>query len=255
MVRHESPLARDADARARAETIAAGSGRLSPAEQIDVYREQFWIRHVGSLQEDYPSLEALLGVAGFEALCRGYLRAFPPDVFALRDLAANMARFVAETTPYRDAPLLADCARAEWAFIDAFDAADAPPFDASSLAATPEDKWPEAVLRFHPSLRTVRMAHPAHEFRNAVRRRESPSRPEPAATHLVVFRLDETVRYRTIDALPFALLERLMSGEPLGPACERVAAEAGADEDALGEQVALWFQAWVADGWLSSISV
>ena len=196
-----------------------------------------------------------MGAEAFEALCRRYLRAFPPDVFALRDLAANMARFLQENAPYRDDAVLVDAARVEWAFIEAFDAADAPPFDASALATTPEDRWPAAVLRFHPSLRALRLASPAHDFRNAVRRGESPARPPPSTTHLVAFRQGEIVRYRTLDVLPFALLERLLAGDALGPACERVAADAGADEDALGEGVALWFQAWVADGWLSAVDV
>jgi hypothetical protein len=253
MVRRVSPLGAQADACASVPVVCAGSALLSPVEQLDVYREQFWLRHIGSLDEDYPTLKALLGERGFEELCQRYLGAFPPDVFSLRDLAAKMAQFVEENAPYAEDPLLAECAKTEWAFIEAFDAADVPPFDASVIASTPEDAWEGAVLHFHPSLRILRLAYPTHEYRRAVRSSENPARPEAAPTHLVVFRQNETVHYLAIDALPFALVERLLAGEALGSACEQVATQ----ENAVGidEQIAGWFQTWVAYGWLSAIRV
>ncbi len=252
-IRSERPLTEDAALALRAAQVAAGSERLSPVAQVDVYREQFWLRHQGSLEEDYPTLVHLLGGEAFSALCRVYLREHPPASFSLRDLAADMPSFLAKTAPYRDDGLLADCARVEWAFIEAFDAADAPPLDPSVLATTDEDAWPGARLMFHPSLQLLSLAYPAHEFRAAVRRGEAPARPEAHATAVAIFRAGERLTCTVVQPVPFELLVRLSKGEALGAACEAVAAMEGAGD--LESEIAGWFQAWVGAGWLTRVEV
>ena len=251
VVQRARPIPEDAALVAEAELVATGSARLSPAEQVDVYREQFWLRHHGSLLEDYSTLRHLLGVEGFEGLCRRYLDAHPPDCPSLRDLAAKMPSFLAHTDPYRDDALLADCAAVEWAFIEAFDAADAPPFDASVLATTEEDAWERATIAFHPSLQFLSLAHPAHMFRAAVRAGETPERPAAQRTHLVVYRANDLLGVEVVEAMAFALLERLARGMPLGPAGEEIAAM----DDSVESSIGAWFQAWVGLGWLREVRV
>ncbi|WP_394844655.1 DNA-binding domain-containing protein [Pendulispora brunnea] len=245
------PIPDDPALAAEAELVATGNARLSPAQQVDIYREQFWFRHLASLEEDYPTLQHLLGNDGFQALCRRYLDAHPPDSFSLRDLAAKMPDFLAHTDPYRADALLADCARLEWAFIEAFDAADAPPFDASVLATTEEEAWERAVIVFHPSLRFLALSHPVHGFRAAIRRGETPERPGPEPTHCIVYRANDIVGVEVVEPMAFALLERLARGMPLGPAGEEVAAMDASVEASIGA----WFQAWVALGWLREVRV
>ncbi|WP_394824335.1 putative DNA-binding domain-containing protein [Pendulispora albinea] len=249
----ERPLAEEPELRSRAERVATGNGRLSPADQVEIYREQFWLRHEGSLEEDYPTLRHLLGAEGFQELCRAYLRAHPPRGFSLRDLAGAMPRFVTRTAPYWEDALLADCANTEWAFIEAFDAPDAPPFDPSVLTSTDEDAWAGARLVFHPSVRFLALSYPAHEFRAGVRLGEEPGRPKSKRTYLVVHRANDAVHCTPVEPMAFALLERLARDVPLGEACEAVAA---ADEDAdIEAKIAPWFQAWVGAGWICEVRV
>ena len=49
-----------------AQKMATGNARMTPCEQLDVYREQFFLRHVGSLREDFPTVEHLLGAESFD---------------------------------------------------------------------------------------------------------------------------------------------------------------------------------------------
>jgi len=37
-----------------------GNDRLSPVEQLEIYREQFWLRHTASLVEDFPGIGGIL---------------------------------------------------------------------------------------------------------------------------------------------------------------------------------------------------
>jgi hypothetical protein len=65
-----------------------GNDRLSPAEQVDIYRRQFWLRHEDCLAEDFPALRAILGEPLWEAFVRDYLTEIPPTAPNLRDLGA-----------------------------------------------------------------------------------------------------------------------------------------------------------------------
>jgi len=250
-VQRPRTLTGDPDAVAKAKTIATGNDRVPPVGQLDIYREQFWLRHVGSLDEDYPTLRHLLGQSGFHDLCVAYLEAHPSRSFLLRDLGDKMADFVASVAPYEGDPLLEDCARTEWAFIEAFDAADAPRFDPSVLASIDDDAWPLVTIAFPPALRRLALRYPAHDFRTSVRKGEDPPRPPRRDAWVVVFR-DDLVRYIDVDAASFALLGELAAGAPLGAACERVA-EAAGGEDALQAALPGWFETWTRYGWIAEL--
>src|SRR5689334_17295103 len=83
--RHE-PIVSDESAAAACGAHVRGNDRLTPAEQTDIYRRQFWLRHIESLQEDYIGLAHVLGEDGFDAFCHAYLDAHPPRTPSLRDL-------------------------------------------------------------------------------------------------------------------------------------------------------------------------
>lgn len=237
------------------EWIVAPGVRLSPVEQLEIYREQFWLRHIGALEEDFVTIAYLLGDDRFRDLCHGYLAAHPPTSFTLRDLGDRFAEFIYRTEPWASDPLLHDCARLEWAFVDAFDAPDAPPLDPVSIAEAPEDAWSGARVVLHPSLQLVAMAHPAHVFRAEVKAERNPARPAPAGTRVVVYRGPEKLMYVTVEALAFDLLERLAKGVALAAACEEVAAHVGVNEVSnaaaeLEAKVGAWFQTWASYGWV-----
>ena len=232
--------------------LAAGSHTMSPAGQVEVYREQFWIRHVGCLVEDFPTLHALLGAEGFEALVAAYLRAHPPTKFRLRDLGEELPRFVAQTSPWAEDALLADVALVEWAFVDAFDAADAPPLDPASLGGVAEDAWPGARLTLHPSLQRLALGHPANDLRVAFRTGHGLERPAAADTFLVIYRRDLLLYAEPLDGLAFALLERLAKGETLGEASEGVALTSGRGAE-VEASIGDWFARWASLGWISRV--
>lgn len=221
--------------------IAKGSSRLTPLQQLEVYREQFWWRHVGCLVDDYPTLHALLGHDAFEALCTRYLKAFPPKGFLLRDLGKNLSEHLS-TEGDR---LLVDIACVEWAFVDAFDAADAPPLDPTTIAEASEDAWPGARLTLHPSLVLLDMTFPAEELRMKQRSREPIGRVGPSPRALAVYRRDLLLYSEPLERSAHAVLGALLRGETLAAACEHAA---DAEENLGG-----WFARWAALGWISRV--
>jgi hypothetical protein len=251
-----SSFAEDDAMRGEAAKLATGNDRLSPVEQLDIYREQYWLRHLASLEEDFATLVYWYGSHDFRAIATEYLEAYPSKSYTLRDLGNSFAIFLSEREPYRSDPFLADCAKTELAFIDAFDAADAPPLDTSALATATEDAWSNARIVLHPSVQRVRLAFPIDAYRAAVKAKEDPARPDAKATHLVVYRGTEMLHYIAIDALAFALLDAIAAGEPLAAACEKVAREAGVtDASELETKVGAWFQQWASYGWIAAVNV
>jgi hypothetical protein len=230
---------------------------MTPTDRLEVYRDQFWLRHLRNLADDFPTLAwAIGGAAAFAALASEYLRAFPPRTWDLQRLGSSMPEFVAGHARLGGDPLAVDAARLDWAFMEIFDAADAPAFDPSVLASTPEDAWPGARVHLRPALRLLAMGSPLLEVRDALKAGAPDSaRPASSSTHVVVWR-DAACFPRSvaIEAAPFGLLVRLGRGEALGPACEAVALEGGAGS-AVADSVGAWFQDWVQRGWLSAVTI
>lgn len=234
--------------------IAAGNDRLSPVEMVDVYREQFFLRHVGALREDYPALAHRLGEEGFDDLACAYLAAIPPADFSLRDLGQKLPGFLAEAAPWSADRALADLARFEWAYVDAWDAADAPPLDPAKIAAMPEDGWPRARVVFHPSLTLLDLSIAAHRYRAAVRAEESPPPPAPERTMCAVYMGPEMLECADLDPRAYALVTRLARGVPLGEACEQAVAATGADAASLEAELGGWFSEWTSRGWVVDLA-
>jgi hypothetical protein len=239
------------------ELLRPSSRGMTRESRLEVYRDQFWLRHVASLAEDFPTARWVLGEASFDDLLREYLGAHPPRGWNLQRLGAEIPAFMASRAPWRDDVLAYDAALLEWAFMEVFDAPDAPPLDLRVVTAAPPDAWPLARIKFLPALRHVATAHPVHELREAVKNGSSCQRPSPGPTSAIVWRDAACfIHAVAVDPVAAELMLALQGGQPLGEACASVAAKhpaiGGAAFDA---HVSAWFQQWTASGWLSAVDV
>ncbi len=247
-LRARRDLGGDAATVAEARAHFTGNDRVAPVEQLEIYREQFWLRHTASLVEDFPGLGGVLGQADWERLVEEYLEAVAPTSFSLRDLGERLPAFVeaAAWLPHRE--LCHDMARLEWSYIEIFDAPDAPPLDADRLAAIPDDAWEAARMRMNPALRLLRVDYPVADLRRALRADNGPvPLPERRPQNLVLYRVDGNLFDQALDDAPFALLEALDEGLSLGQAAERVV-DASAP-------VSEWFADWGRLGWIVDVEL
>jgi len=261
-LRRRRDLAHDEEARRFAEEHLGGNERLSPVEQLEIYREQFYLRHTASLVEDFPGVGGILGQEQWDALVWDYLATVPPVSFDLGDLGAGLADFAATRAwlgERRD--LVVEMARLEYAHTEVFDAPDAPPLDAAKLGAVPEDAWERARLVTDPGLRLLRFRHPVIRLRRAVLERNergdtSPlALPAPETALFAVHRRNLAIFHDELEPNAFALLSALARGEPLGAACEQAAREANVTTETLGAELERWFSTWAARGYLVDVSV
>ena len=248
---------RDPELTAQARERVAGNERMRPESRLEVYREQFWLRHTGCLLEDFEALSALTGQKGWERLVEEYLAKHPPQSFTLRDLGEALPGFVTTCSwlPHHD--LCTDMAHLEWAYVEVFDAADTAPLDTKTLSTIPEPAWQSARIELSPALRLLSLRYPVALLRRKIRLHEEWRTPETQQPqHLAVYRgLDRNLHHDVISPLAFALLEQLRDGAPLVPAAEAVALAHPDSAATLESELAGWFQSFTTRGWFSAVHV
>lgn len=236
---------------AAAEQYIVGTATLSPVDRVEIYREQFWLRHTASLLEDFPGVSGILGQAEWERLAESYLTAYPCRSFSLRDLGAHFAQHIAEQSALPDRELCADMARLEWCYVEMFDAADVPPLDGDKLSALSEEAWQHAQIVISPAVRLLQVSYPVvalHQaLRQALRQDDSGSVaiPDPEAHHLLLYRgTDRTLHHESLPLVAWQLLQNLQHGDGLGVAGEAVAAQYPEQAAFLEREVGAWFAHW-----------
>lgn len=266
--RRATPVVADEAASRTSARFVAGNDRLTPAEQVDIYRRQFWLRHEEALREDFPTLVHVLGDT-WDAFVADYLEAYPPATPNLRDLGASALAFVKQwpKVPPALRPLAEAAARYELAFIDVFDGADPPALDPGRLAALTHEQWERATLVLSPLVVRMHLELPVHELRRRVKELhasdddadfdlEAWRRDNARPVHLALFRHELVVHFEELPPDAYALLEALGSGATLLEACASIAE--GKDEAAaqdLSRDVGGWFSRWASWGFITDIVV
>ena len=238
-----------------------GNERVEPVEQIEIYREQFWLRHTSSLVEDFPGVGGILGQQDWERLVESYLQAFAPSSWTLRELGRRFPDHVARYPDLPHRQLCCDMARLEWAFIELFDAADCPPLDLNQLATLPPDVLETGQIVLNPALRLLEVSYPVADLRMQLlesRRNghEDPGVqiPDPLAQQLVLYRgSDRRLYHRPMSPEAFSLLSALDRRLSLVAACEHALQAWPEHAERLQQNVAGWFQAWARRGWIVDV--
>jgi hypothetical protein len=264
VVRHlqaQRALPCDASVRCEAADRLTGNARLEPVEQLEIYREQFWLRHTASLVEDFPGVGGILGQEQWERLVEGYLQAYTPSSWTLRELGHRFPDYVARFPDLAHHSLCSDMARLEWSFIELFDAADCPPLDLQKLATLPGDVLETGQIILSPALRLLEVSYPVADLRMQLlesRRNGHEGSgvdiPDPLAQQLVLYRAsDRRLYHRPVSPEAFALLSALNQRLSLVGACERALAAWPEHAERLQQNVGGWFQAWAKRGWIVDV--
>jgi hypothetical protein len=216
------------------------NGRFPAARRLQLYRNNVFESLTAALRAVYPAIERLVGDGFFRYAAHEYVVQHPPTSGNLHDFGNRFAPFLAAFPPASRYEYLPDVARLEWAWHEAFHAADAqgrsraarnvasgaaevPPLDPVSLANVSPEQY--ALLRFqiHPSARLVASRFPVAAIWEANIQTDNDV-PEidldAGADQLLVVRRDLTVEVEHLGPGEYALLEAMSRHEALGEACK-----------------------------------
>jgi hypothetical protein len=184
-----------------------------------VYRNNVTVSLIDALAAIYPATQRITGVEFFRAMARFHLQANPPTSPLLFEYGRDFPGFIERYEYAQSVPWLADIARIERAWLDAYHAADSETLTPQALACIPPERLPDVVFVSHPAARIVRSEFPAVSIFAANRSEDVVGPVETAAPEAaLITRPGLEVIVRHIPPGGAIFLARLISGETLGQA-------------------------------------
>jgi len=194
-------------------------GKTAP-KRFNVYRNNVIVSLCEALGQSFPAVKTLLGEDYFNALARVFVSTHLPVSPVLIWYGRELADFIETFPPLEAYPYLADVARVEWAWLQAYHAADAAPLDPSVLGALAPEDVAEARFIKHPAAAVVGSKWPVLDLIRANRldagMAEKIDLNEPQAVLVTRSDLDVGVLLLRLGGDVFA--EALFEGVPLGEA-------------------------------------
>ncbi len=196
-------------------------------KRYNVYRNNVTVSLIDALAAIYPAVQRITGVEFFRAMARFHVRATPPASPLLFEYGRDFPAFIECYEFAQDMPWLADVARIDRAWLDAYHAADAETVLPEALAAVPPDRLGALVFTPHPATRILRSVYPAVAI-FAMNRTEGPVTPLRSANaeDALVTRPAMEVMVRLLPPGGAVFLTSLVAGETLAAAATAAFAEA-----------------------------
>lgn len=226
------------------------STTLSATERVQIYANMYHWRLHDALAEDFPAVRAYVGTQAFARLVSAYLAAHPPSSFTVRDAGQHLPDFVGTSSWAKSIRFLADVARFEWTLLTVFDGIDSPIMTEADLRLLPPDAWPDLRLHMIPAHALLALDWRVDQVHDVVttpttadatgtfqRSSEAVSAgkihvetamiatrevaaPDHSPVNLLVWRKDDLVFYRPVDAYEWTLLHPLVHGTSCAELCE-----------------------------------
>ncbi|HUN94680.1 MAG TPA: DNA-binding domain-containing protein [Bradyrhizobium sp.] len=195
-------------------------------KRYNVYRNNVAVSLIEALAAIYPAVQRITGVEFFRAMARLHIHATPPTSPLLFEYGRDFPTFIEGFEHAKDMPWLADTARIERAWLDAYHAADAVPLSRDLLSIVAHDRLGGLVFAPHPATRIVRSAYPAVAI-FAANRVDGPVTPirSSAAEDALITRPDMEVTVRRLPPGGATFLTNLIDGMTLQAAAAAAFAE------------------------------
>ena len=194
----------------------------SDTQRLATYRNAYFGRLVEALAIDFPAVKAILGDDKFSRLCHDYIDTYPSTQYSLRWFGSHFTDFISQHIFGQQQTFLAELAKLEWTFINAFDAADVIPLPASRIADIPVESWPDIGIGLHPSVYYFDYHWNIVDIWRAVQEQG----PVPQAATLsktstcVIWRQALRTRYRILDEFEAAALHAAAQGATFAQICQ-----------------------------------
>src|SRR5271157_3212383 len=199
--------------------LVSGPTGKTAVKRYNVYRNNVTVSLIDTLAWVYPAVQRITGVEFFRAMARFHIRETPPASPLLIEYGRDFPAFIERYEYAQGMPWLADTARIERAWLDAYHAADAAPLTASDLASVPAERLGDLVFTLHPATWVLRSRFAAVTI-FAANREPGPVEAIDAseAEDALITRPEFDVVVRRLAAGEAEFLSALIAGRPLGAA-------------------------------------
>lgn len=197
--------------------------------RFGVYRNTVASTLIEAVAATFPAVVRLVGEEFFTAAAGAFAAEEKPSSPLLFRYGAGFPDFLARLPSLEPYPYIPDVARIDWAWLQSYHAADAPPLDPSALAGIAPERLESLRLALHPAARVIVSRFPVVTVWEANRSdRPVPDRLPEAGEDALVTRPDLDVEVRRLPPGAATLLSALDRGLPLGAAASTAAQEAPA---------------------------
>ncbi|MDD9909471.1 MAG: DNA-binding domain-containing protein [Ahrensia sp.] len=204
-----------------------GPDRKPSTKRFNVYRNNVSASLIEALGDNFPVVKMLVGDEFFDAMAQVFHRANYPKEPMLFRYGAAFPGFLEHFEPVKDVPYLPDVARLEWAWLQAFHAADVEALDGAVLARFDPQILHEVTFHAHPAAAIVSSRWPVASIVSSHRQGGDLSGIDMgSAEQALVARRDVVVEIRTLPPGGSVFLEALIAGEPLGVAAQKASGDA-----------------------------
>ena len=206
--------------------VVAGPKGKAVTKRFNVYRNNVAVSLIDALAAVFPATLRITGTDFFRAMARFHVRATPPSSPLLFEYGRDFPDFIERYEYAASMPWLADVARIERAWLDAYHAADAEPLKPQALASVAPERLADITLAPHPATHIVRSRFPAVAI-FAANRSDGPvgriEAPEPEDALVTRPCLEVVVRRLPPGGAVF--LTSLIAGEAFGAAAAMALAD------------------------------
>lgn len=234
------------------ERISAGP-RLTAAQRIGIYNQQYWFRLFVILQEQYPTLIRLFGYEDFNhSIAEPYLLKYVPDHWSLSLLGSKLPQWIDDTYKEEDKSFVLQAALMDEAYERLFNVSVLTPLKKSVLDSP--IKKPFYLQRF---VALFELDADLFAFREELLSEEPeywfehdfPTINWSEKSSYVLYREENTLISEKLSEAQKFLLQAFEKGAFLNEACNcltgKLAKEAAAHIDQ-------WFYTWAKRGWLTT---
>lgn len=202
--------------------VVTGPNGRPVGKRYDVYRNNVTVSLIDALAAIYPAVQRITGIDFFRAMARFHVRGSPPTSPLLFEYGRDFAGFIAQYEHAQSMPWLADVARIERAWLDAYHARDAAPLAPAQLATIAAERLGELVFTPHPAAQIVRSEFSAVTIFAANRDSAPVGRIDAStAEDALITRAESDVVVRHLPPGGAAFATGLMAGLPLAEAAVR----------------------------------
>jgi hypothetical protein len=196
---------------------------IGTAARLDIYGNNLREGFRKALALEFPVIERLVGGDYFRQLAREFQTAHPSRHGDLHFVGGPFAPYLRERYHDSEYSYLSDVAALEWAWQEAFCAADAQPLQLATVAAVDPGAYGQLRFLLHPSCRLLQSPYPiVRIWRSNQPEAGADERIDlgSGAERLLVMRTASGVEFHALDQAHYGWLEALARHATLSEALE-----------------------------------